>query len=676
MIYQQQSMDDKRKESIVMRRILVSAVLLAAGVSPIMAVGINGAAYKPYGPAIYLADAGPAGVKAGDYTANSFNAWPPNGGWTLSPSAGSGAWQQGSLEMGSGVSPDSGCEGTLNFAEFDSWDYGVGVTGDIISPEVILPNPADDCSLSFYAWNHYYSTPGYNFDSLFVQVTSDGGSYWTNIALVTGDVNAWSYQSLPLNPYAGQTIQVRFRAKSDYGASNMSIDEVRIGRRPVQDVGMVSIVTPGRSMPGGAAPEAMVTNKGSGTETFEVICTIDSAGTEVYADSKFVSSLASGAQQSVVFASYAPAIGNGNIYTATFNTVLAGDGDPGNDTLACSFNTYTEQRTVLGMDYTALWCTWCPWHQVAWKMLKEEAGDTLSVMGLHSSSTGDSFYVAHCVDLKNYYANGTGLPTSMMDGLIIWVGSDTSGAGLGQYNAFRASFDKRKMIKSPFKFTLDGTYSGGAGTLNVTTEYPGTTPIPVTVWVAIIEASKHTHWPTVASALPQDSIYDFVRDVLPASAGDTFSVTGGTVVRNYPFTLNPGWDAGKLSFVVWAESRGQKENLQAGEIPLSEFTGVAGKPNVPDQAPRAQLLPCFPNPAGGLVAFRYSLKHSGRVELKLFDICGRLVHTLVNERQEAGIYEINWNGCGQNGRKLANGVYFYKLATSDYSKVNKLTILR
>ncbi|MDQ7798137.1 MAG: T9SS type A sorting domain-containing protein [Candidatus Edwardsbacteria bacterium] len=664
------------KESIVKRRILVAAILLAVGVSPIMAIGINGAVNKTFSPEVYLADAGPTGAKAGDYTANSFSAWPPNGGWTMDPISGDGAWLQGSLEMGSGVSPDSGCQGTLNFAEFDSWDFAVGVIGDIISPEITLPNPADDCSLSFYVWNHYYSTPGYNFDSLFVQITGDGGGNWSNLALVTGDINAWSYQALSLSSYAGQTIQVRFRAKSDYGASNMSLDEVRIGRRPVQDVGMVSILTPGKSMPEEASPAAVVVNKGAGTETFEVICTIDSAGTEVYADSKFVSSLASGAQQSVVFASYAPAIGNGNIYTATFNTLLAGDGDPGNDTLACSFNSYTEQRTVLGMDYTALWCTWCPWHQVAWKMLKEEVGDSLCVMGLHSSSTGDSFYVAHCADLKNYYALGTGLPTSIMDGMITWVGSDTSGAGLGQYNAFRSSFDKRKMIRSPFNFTLDGTYNGGTGTLNVTTNYPGATPIPVTVWVAVIEASKHTHWPTVASALPQDSIYDFVRDVLPASAGDTFSVTGGTVSRNYPFTINAGWNASELSFVVWAESRGLKENLQAGEIQLSELTGVTGKPNDSSLESRTQLLPCFPNPSGGQMVFSYDLGVSQQVDLRVYDICGRLVQTLVSERQEAGVHKINWKGYGHNGQKLSNGIYFYKLSTEDYSSVKKLMILK
>ncbi|MBI5806528.1 choice-of-anchor J domain-containing protein [candidate division TA06 bacterium] len=660
-----------------MKRPALMAVFLALlGAISSMAIGVNGGVRKTYGPAVYLSTVDQAGAKAGDYTANSFNTWPPNGGWMINPSSGSGAWQHGSLDMGIGVSPDSGCDGTLNFAEFDSWDYPVGVMGDIISPEVTLPNPADDCSLSFYVWNHSYSTPGYNFDSLFVQVTTNGGGNWSNIASIAGDIDAWSFRGFSLSTYAGQNIQIRFRAKSDYGASNLGIDEVKVGKRPLHDVGVVRVTSPGASMPGPAAPEAIVANNGTGAETFEVICSIDSSGTEVYADSKFVTGLAAGAQQSVAFASYSPILGNANIYTATYNTILAGDADPNNDTLVWNFNTYSVQRTVLGMDFTALWCTWCPWHQVAWKMLKDETGDSLCVLGLHSSSSGDSFYVAHCADLYTYYTASAGLPTSMMDGLITWVGSDTAGAGASQYNDFRASFDKRKSIKSPFKITLDGTYSGGVGTLNVTTDYPGSSPIPVTVRVAIIEASKHTHWPTVASALPQDSIFDFVRDVLPSSIGDVYSVNGGMATRNYAFIVNPGWNIANLSFVAWAEKQGQKENLQTGEIRLSEFTGVAGGHGLPDQTIETYLRPCYPNPGGGQLTFNYSLKIPGQVDLKLYDICGRLVQTLVSGKQEAGDHSVNWNGYNQNGKKIQNGVYFYKLSTVEYSAVKKITIIR
>jgi len=197
----------------------------------------------------------------------------------------------------------------------------------------------------------------------------------------------------------------------------------------------------------------------------------------------------------------------------------------------------------------------------------------------------------------------------------------------------------------------------------------------VTIRVAIIEFSKHTHWPP-SSALPQDSIYDFVRDMLPASAGDTFNVTGGTITRNYPFTLNAGWNKTKLGFVVWAESRGLKENLQGGEIDYYELTGVTGEPAVTGPALKTQLLPCYPNPGSDRVNISYNLQADEQVSLAVYDITGRLVQTLVNGKQTAGSHSIAWNGCNDRGQKAASGIYFYKLTTGSYSAVKKLTMLK
>lgn len=608
-------------------------------------------------------------IKAVDYTANGFNAWPPHGGWMINPVSGSGAWKQGSLEMGSGVSPDSGCEGTLNFAEFDSWDYSVGVTGDIISPQVTLPNPADSCSLSFYVWNHSYSVPDYNFDSLLVQITTDGGGNWSNMTAIAGDIDSWTLMAFSLSSYAGQNIQVRFRAKSDYGASNMSIDQVRIGKKPGHDVSVVNVLNPGSSMPGPGTPETVVLNNGTAAETFEVICTIDSAGTEVYADSKIVTGLAAGTQQLVTFNSYAPAIGNGKIYTASFNTVLAGDGDPSNDTLNWDFNTYSVQRTVIAMEFTGTWCTYCPWHQVGWQMMKDAVNDSIVVLAVHS---GDSFAVAtYSSYLYSYYTTQGGLPTSVMDGTIEWVGSYTSDSGAMQYNAFHDSFNKQKNKKSPFELVLNGHVFGDTGTVYVALNYPGSDLIPISIRVAIVQTSKFQPWQTSGS-LPQDSLFDLMRGVITPAEGDTFIVLNGSNTRSYFFTLNPSWDKTKLTFVAWVESRGLKENLQAGEIKLSEFTGVSGRPDQTAAVERTMLLPCYPNPATDRVAFKYNLKETGPAELKIYDICGRLVHTLTDGIQQAGFHTVSWDV----EEDMANGIYLYKLTTGEHSSVKKLTILR
>ena len=54
----------------------------------------------------------------------------------------------------------------------------------------------------------------------------------------------------------------------------------------------------------------------------------------------------------------------------------------------------------------------------------------------------------------------------------------------------------------------------------------------------------------------------------------------------------------------------------------------------------------------------------------MYDVLGREVSVLVNERQEAGIHEVNFDGSG-----FAAGVYFYRLQVGDFSQTKKLVLL-
>ena len=60
-----------------------------------------------------------------------------------------------------------------------------------------------------------------------------------------------------------------------------------------------------------------------------------------------------------------------------------------------------------------------------------------------------------------------------------------------------------------------------------------------------------------------------------------------------------------------------------------------------------------------------------KVELNIYDILGRLVKTLVNERKPRGNYEVNFNAS-----ELASGIYFYKLTYGNYSATKKMVLLK
>jgi len=63
--------------------------------------------------------------------------------------------------------------------------------------------------------------------------------------------------------------------------------------------------------------------------------------------------------------------------------------------------------------------------------------------------------------------------------------------------------------------------------------------------------------------------------------------------------------------------------------------------------------------------------------LKIFDILGREVATLVNEHKPAGNYTVEWNGTNSAGQMVGSGIYFYQLKTSSgFVETKKMLMLR
>jgi hypothetical protein len=69
---------------------------------------------------------------------------------------------------------------------------------------------------------------------------------------------------------------------------------------------------------------------------------------------------------------------------------------------------------------------------------------------------------------------------------------------------------------------------------------------------------------------------------------------------------------------------------------------------------------CYPNPFNPTTAISYELSANCFVSLKVYDVLGREVRTLVNEVKRIGRYEVNFDAGG-----LASGAYFYSIKAGD-----------
>jgi len=81
----------------------------------------------------------------------------------------------------------------------------------------------------------------------------------------------------------------------------------------------------------------------------------------------------------------------------------------------------------------------------------------------------------------------------------------------------------------------------------------------------------------------------------------------------------------------------------------------------------------YPNPFNPSTKIKFSIPKntSGITSLKLFDILGREVSTLINESLQAGTYEVLFDGSN-----LSSGIYFYKITSGDYAASRKMILLK
>lgn len=123
-------------------------------------------------------------------------------------------------------------------------------------------------------------------------------------------------------------------------------------------------------------------------------------------------------------------------------------------------------------------------------------------------------------------------------------------------------------------------------------------------------------------------------------------------------TQKAQWDAQKV-----AEHTAIEAALQAGHT-----TAVKNVNALPVEFTLNQN---YPNPFNPSTTITFSLPHSANTSLKVFDMLGREVATLVNEYTTSGTHEVQFNATN-----VSSGVYFYKLTSGDFTQIKKMTLVK
>ena len=162
----------------------------------------------------------------------------------------------------------------------------------------------------------------------------------------------------------------------------------------------------------------------------------------------------------------------------------------------------------------------------------------------------------------------------------------------------------------------------------------------------------------------------------------TVEVPAGTFndcIRIHGLIVDTSGDSTQFNLLHYAEGIGEVSNmvyivlLEFYELELIEYSvQLSVDDNIATGVPsHFSLHQNYPNPFNPTTTFKYGLPKESNVTLKIFDILGREVATLVNEHQSTGYHQINWDAAGRS-----SGIYFYQIQVGEFVRVRKMVLMK
>jgi hypothetical protein len=177
--------------------------------------------------------------------------------------------------------------------------------------------------------------------------------------------------------------------------------------------------------------------------------------------------------------------------------------------------------------------------------------------------------------------------------------------------------------------------------------------------------------------LPLEDGYDSRRESVWLSAYNTGTPGDSSMLRSHTIdllnTFSPG-DLVLIRFRLYADGYVNAwgwtiDNLEIQTSP----TAVEPGSNLPA---RFALEQNKPNPFNPATEIRYHLPAAGEVTLKIYDVRGREVRSLVEGPQTAGSHVVRWDGRGNDGDRVSSGIYVYRMLAGEQVLQRKMTLLK
>jgi hypothetical protein len=319
-----------------------------------------------------------------------------------------------------------------------------------------------------------------------------------------------------------------------------------------------------------------------------------------------------------------------------------------------------EQRKVLVEVFTNSHCPLCPTaHSTIDNYLAGPNGDKISYIYYHMvyPYPSDSLYhqSKEGSDARhNYYNPIQATPRGFFDGII-----------QGSSSGWAATLDNLVATESPLKINISGSTNTNQFFLNAEVTRTGSvTDNDLVIHFVVVEdlyyagnngISDHKH---------------VMRKMFPTPNGQTFSINLNETKDVETIDIDPPWDADSLNVVVFVQSSGSKTVYQSETINYNDLTttGVGNENSLPKEF---SLQQNYPNPFNPSTSIKFTIPESGFTTLKVYNILGNEVTTLISEELTQGSFSVKFDAS-----ELPSGVYLYTLTSNNFNETKKMLLLK
>ena len=149
-------------------------------------------------------------------------------------------------------------------------------------------------------------------------------------------------------------------------------------------------------------------------------------------------------------------------------------------------------------------------------------------------------------------------------------------------------------------------------------------------------------------------------------------------------TLIKLYDVNNNSVIEEEEIRSAAKDCLDDKLAMNDFLSLFNyfinqeyeTEETPELPQTYSLSSNYPNPFNPETTISFSLPQASDVSLNVYNVKGQLVKTLINEQKELGNHSVIWAGKDNNDRKVASGVYFYRINAGEFTDMKKMILIK